>query len=108
MNMVAERPGFYAVAGTPQEVREQLGKSDAQQVLAVSFRQLDPQAFQSLAENMGHVASSLLEVLSQRQDQASMQRLAEALVPPAPASPRLLREAAMLVAARKAVLASGD
>ena len=37
-----------------------------------------------------------------------MQRLAEALVPPAPASPRLLREAAMLVAARKAVLASGD
>ena len=30
MNMVAERPGFYAVAGTPQEVREQLGKSDAQ------------------------------------------------------------------------------
>ena len=102
MNMVAERPGFYAVAGTPQEVREQLGKSDAQQVLAVSFRQLDPQAFQSLAENMGHVASSLLEALSQRQ------RLAEALVPPAPASPRLLREAAMLVAARKAVLASGD
>ena len=93
MNMVAERPGFYAVAGTPQEVREQLGKS---------------QAFQSLAENMGHVASSLLEALSQRQDQASMQRLAEALVPPAPASPRLLREAAMLVAARKAVLASGD
>ena len=106
MNMVAERPGFYAVAGTPQEVRDQLGKSDAQQVLAVSFRQLDPQAFQSLAENMGHVASSLLEALSQRQDQASMQRLAEALVPPAPVSPRLLREAAMLVAARKAVLAS--
>ena len=99
MNMVAERPGFYAVAGTPQEVRDHL---------AVSFRQLDPQAFQSLAENMGHVASSLLEALSQRQDQASMQRLAEALVPPAPASPRLLREAAMLVAARKAVLASGD
>ena len=108
MNMVAERPGFYAVAGTPQEVLDQLGKSDAQQVLAVSFRQLDPQAFQSLAENMGHVASSLLEALSQRQDQASMQRLAEALVPPAPVSPRLLREAAMLVAARKAVLASGD
>ncbi|MDO4683075.1 MAG: hypothetical protein Q4B17_09860 [Lautropia sp.] len=37
-----------------------------------------------------------------------MHRLAEALVPAAPVSPRLLKEAGMLVSARKAVLASGD
>ena len=30
MNMVAERPGLYVVVGTPQEVRDQFGKSDAQ------------------------------------------------------------------------------
>lgn len=108
MNIVAERPGIYAVAGSTQEVRQQLGRSGGRQVLAVSFEDISPSALQSVTENISDVTASLLDLLSQRQDQASMHRLAEALVPAAPVSPRLLREAGMLVSARKAVLASGD
>src|SRR3546814_20978537 len=52
--------------------------------------------------------SSMLEVLRERQDRESLERLAEVLVPRTPPSPRLLKEAAMLVQARKAVLESGD
>jgi hypothetical protein len=47
-------------------------------------------------------------VLLERQDRESLERLAEVLVPRTPPSPRLLKEAAMLVRARKAVLESGD
>jgi len=47
-------------------------------------------------------------LLQQQQSRAALERLAEALMPPAPVSPRILKEAAMLVKARKAVLDSGD
>lgn len=43
-----------------------------------------------------------------RHGRESPKRLAEVLVPRTPLSPRLLKEAAMLVQARKAVLESGD
>ena len=47
-------------------------------------------------------------MLQDRQDPASLERLAEVLVPRTPPPARLLKEAAMLVRARKAVLDSGD
>ncbi|MDO4683076.1 MAG: hypothetical protein Q4B17_09865 [Lautropia sp.] len=69
MNIVAERPGIYAVAGSTQEVRQQLGRSGGRQVLAVSFEDISPSALQSVTENISDVTASLLDLLSQRQDQ---------------------------------------
>ncbi|MEW5788823.1 MAG: hypothetical protein AB1899_13315 [Pseudomonadota bacterium] len=108
MNVVADHPGVSTLVGTPKEVRASLGKSQAEQVLVVAFDHITPIVFQSLAENITNVASSLFEVLLERHDRDSLQRLAEVLVPRTPPSPRLLKEAAMLVRARKSVLESGD
>jgi hypothetical protein len=77
-------------------------------VLVVAFDHINPTDFEALAENFSNVASSMLEVLLERHERESLERLAEVLVPRTPPSPRLLKEAAMLVQARKAVLESGD
>lgn len=96
------------MVGTPKEVLARLGKSRADRVLVVAFDHIHPSVFQALAENFTNVASSMFEVLLERQDRESLERLAEVLVPRTPPSPRLLKEAAMLVQSRKAVLESGD
>jgi hypothetical protein len=77
-------------------------------VLVVSFDHIKPNVFEALAENFANLASSMYEVLQERQDLNSLERLAEVFVTRKPPSPRLLKEAAMLVQARKAVLESGD
>jgi len=108
MNVVADHPGVSTLAGTPQEVQARLGKSRADRVLVVAFDHIEPNVFQALAENFINVASSMYEVLQERHDRESLERMVEVLLPRTPPSPRLLKEAAMLVRARKAVLESGD
>lgn len=108
MHFIAEHPALSALSGTPRDVQAQLGSSHAERVLVLGFNQIKPGAFEALAENFINVASSMFEVLQQRQERESLERLVEALVPRTPVSPRLLREAAMLVKARSAVLESGD
>lgn len=108
MSVVADHPGVSTLVGTPKEVRARLGKSQADRVLVMTFDHIRPVALAALEENMANVASSMLEVLLQRQDRESLERLAEVLVPRDPPSPRLLKEAGMLVKARRAVLESGD
>lgn len=108
MSVVADHPDVSTLAGTPKEVQARLGKSDADHVLVVTFDHIKPNVFQALAENLTNVASSMFEVLQERQDREALDRLVEVLVPRTPPSPRLLKEAAMLVRARKAVLESGD
>jgi hypothetical protein len=108
MIAVQEHPGVSTLSGTPKEVLARLGKSHADRVLVVAFDHIRPTDFEALAENFSNVASSMLEVLLERHERESMERLAQALVPRTPPSPRLLKEAAMLVQARKAVLESGD
>ncbi|MCK9986147.1 MAG: hypothetical protein AzoDbin1_02619 [Azoarcus sp.] len=105
---VAAHPGVSTLVGTPQEIQTRLGKSHADRVLVVAFDHIEPNVFQALAENFTNVASSMYEVLQERHDRESLERLAEVLLPRTPPSPRLLKEAAMLVRARKAVLESGD
>src|SRR3989344_4559028 len=78
MSVAAEHSGVSTLIGTTKEVQARLGRSHADRVLL------------------------------QRQDRESLERLAEVLVPRTPPSPRLLKEAAMLVQTRKAVLESGD
>ncbi|HNO42778.1 MAG TPA: hypothetical protein PKJ12_09295 [Ottowia sp.] len=108
MSAVVEHSGVSTLSGTPKEVQARLGRSHAKHALVLTFDQIKPSAFEALAENFTNVASSMFEVLLQRHDRESLERLAEVLVPRTPPSPRLLKEAAMLVQARKAVLESGD
>lgn len=108
MSIVADQLGVSTLVGTPKEVQTRLGKSHADRVLVVEFGNVKPTVFQALAENITNVASSMFEVLLERHDKESLERLAEVLVPRTPPSPRLLKEATMLVRARKALLESGD
>lgn len=108
MSFAADHPGVSTLVGTPKEVRARLGKSQADRVLVMTFDHIRPVALAALEENMANVASSMLEALLHRQDRESLERLAEVLVPRDPPSPRLLKEAGMLVKARRAVLESGD
>ena len=108
MNLASGHPGVSTLTGTPKEVQARLGQSHAERVLVLAFDHIQSSDFLTLAENFSNVASSLFEVLRERHDRDSLERLAEVLVPRSPPSPRLLKEAAMLVRARKAVLESGD
>jgi hypothetical protein len=92
----------------PERSSSRLGKSHADQVLVVSFEHLSCSGSKIFIENLSSVASSMFGLLQEQQSRNSLQRLAEALVPRTPVPPRLIREAAMLVKARKAVLESGD
>jgi len=108
MSAVADHSGVSTLIGTPKQVQARLGRSHADRVLVLSFAQIQPTVFDVLAENFTNVASSLFELLRERHDRESLERLAEVLMPRRPPSPRLLKEAAMLVQARKEVLESGD
>ena len=108
MSALASHSGISTLAGTPGEIGVQLGRSQAERVLVVAFDDVAPADFSALAENFTHVATSMFDVLRERHERATLERLVEALVPRALPSPRLLKEAAMLVRARKAVLESGD
>ncbi|AZD86867.1 hypothetical protein M5C90_24460 [Pseudomonas chlororaphis subsp. piscium] len=108
MNVIQDHPGVSTLVGTPKEVQARLGKLHAEKVLVVSFEHIESTVLGALVENISLVASSMFDVFLERRDKEALEHLADALVPRAPASPRLLKEAAMLVQARKAVLDSGD
>ncbi|WP_249894564.1 hypothetical protein M1E08_10580 [Erwinia sp. PK3-005] len=109
MSVQKEHPGVSTLIGTPKEVRVRLDKSHARQVLVVSFEHQNHHETKVLMENLSNMASSMYGVFQQQQQsRATLDRLAEALVPPKPASPHIIKEVAMLVKARKAVLESGD
>lgn len=108
MTAIQAQVKVSTLAGTPKEVQAQLVKTRAERVLVVAFDQIDPAAFQTVAENFSNLATAMFNVLQERHERESLERLAEILTPRTPVSPRLLREAAMLVRARKDVLESGD
>lgn len=108
MSVQKEHPGVSTLIGSPKEVQLSLGKSLADQVLVVSFDQLSHTGSRALIENLSNVASSMFGLLQEQQSRTSLERLAEALLPRTPVPARLIKEAAMLVKARKAVLDSGD
>lgn len=108
MNVVIDHPGVSTLVGTPKEVQARLGKSHADQVLLVTFDHIRPRVLEALAANVANVTSSIFELMLERHDRESIERLVDVLMPRTPPSPRLLKEAVMLVQARKAVLESGD
>ena len=108
MNVVHDHQRVSTLVGTPKEIQDKLRKSHADKVMVLTFEHMNAHVLKTLTENMSNVASSMFEALLTRQDREVVERLADALVPRKPASPRLLKEAMMLARARKAVLDSGD
>lgn len=109
MSVQKEHLGVSTLIGTPKEVRGRLSKSHAEQVLVVTFEHQNHHGTEILFENLSNMASSMYALFQQQyQSRSTLERLAEALLPPTPTPPRILKEAAMLVKARKAVLESGD
>lgn len=88
MGVVTEHSGISTLVGTPKEVQARLGKSHADRVLVVAFEHIQPNVFEALAENVANVTFSMLDVLRERHDRESLERLAEVLVPRTPPSPR--------------------
>ncbi|UIA84529.1 hypothetical protein LU631_20275 [Erwinia tracheiphila] len=109
MNVQKEHHGVSTLVGTPKEVRVRLNQSRAEQVLVVTFEHQNHHGTKALIENLSNMASSMFGVFQQQhQSRVTLERLAEALVPPVPTSPHIIKEVAMLVKARKGVLESGD
>jgi hypothetical protein len=108
MNASADHPAVSTLVGTLEEVQHRLAETHPDRVLALAFQHVDPKVFQALADNLGQLTSSMYLLLQQRHQGESLERLAEVLLPPAPPAPRLLKEAAMVIQARRAVLESGD
>lgn len=108
MCAVVDHTGVATMLGTPKQIQARLEKSHAERVVAVTFDHIKPAVSQALAENFSNVAASMWELMQERQERDSLERLVEVLMPRKPPPPRLLKEAAMLVQARRAVLESGD
>lgn len=111
----AARPTVVRLAGTSKQMLEHLKAlearhkgSDARHLFVLEVAGIDPAASEALADNVANVASSMVSLLAERQPPQVLARLADEMVPRTPAPPHLLKEAAMLVRARKAVLESGD
>lgn len=108
MAITPEFTGVSTLIGTPKDVQIELEHFHADQVLVLGLDQVNDQALNTLTENLRNIATSMFIILQDRQDSAAIERLADALVPSKPVAPKLLKEAAMLAQARKAVLESGD
>ena len=107
MRTGSERLDVSIFVGTHQEVRNKLDQLPAKHLLVVSFdhvKESDPSVVIQAFVSMGAMLSAVVE----RHDKEFMEQLAGLLVPRTPPSPRLLREAAMQIRARKAALESGD
>ena len=109
MSLIEQHAGVSTLIGTPKEVKTRLGKSQANQVLVVSFDNISNlRVLSTLTENISTVASTMFEVFKERQEKQSLEILVGSMLPKTPASPHLMKEAAMLLQARKAVLESGN
>ncbi|MGU1062185.1 hypothetical protein ACSEPQ_04835 [Pseudomonas aeruginosa] len=107
MSAVHDSPAFAALVGTPREVRSQLDKSKARQVIVLPVEEKDSEHADLLVKTLSAVAS-FIAVGLREQDEQSFKALVNAVLPKAPPSPNLLREAAMTGRARKAVLEGAD
>ena len=109
MSLIEQHAGVSTLIGTPKEIKTRLGKSQANQVLVVSFDNISNlRVLSTLTENISTVASTMFEVFKERQEKQSLEILVGSMLPKTPASPHLMKEAAMLLQARKAVLESGN
>jgi hypothetical protein len=100
-------PGISTLAGDPEEVRRQLRKVDAEQVVAVALAHATPREAAAIAETFASIADLVKNIVGEHHRQ-SLEAIVGALVPKAPPTPNELKEATMLARARTEVLGSGD
>jgi len=94
---------FVPLVGTPGQIRTQLDKSKASQVVALPVVGMDADHAALLARTLGDIASFISHRLIE-QDEQAFKSLVNALLPKAPLSPSLIKEAEMQARARRAVL----
>jgi len=107
MTALQSTPAFTALVGTPQQVWSQLEQSRAAQVIALPVQTADARHADLLGETLGSVAT-LIELKLREHDEQTFNTLVNAVLPKAPPSPNLIREAAMAGRIRKAVLQGAD
>jgi hypothetical protein len=102
-----EVPGRSTHASDGEEVRIQVNKVSAEQVVALAFAHATPGEAAAIAETFASVADLVKSIVGEHRRQ-SLEAIVGALVPRVPPTPNELKEAAMLARARTAVLESGD
>jgi len=107
MTAVRASADFEALVGTPREVRSRLDKVKAGQVIVLPVEQADAKLAGLMAQTLASVVP-FIEKLVREQDQQTLKALVSAVVPKAPPTPTLLKEAEMLARSRKAVLEETD
>lgn len=109
MSVIHEPSGSLAVVVTAGNLKTQLANlRSTRMILLTVYKSLNKRQLQSLATNISGLTNSMFEEMLHQQDAHVISRLAAALLPRIPVSPRLLKESSMLVQVRKAVLESGD
>lgn len=107
MTTLQDVTSFPALVGTPQEVRARLDRSKAEHVIVVPIEHSDARHADLVAHTLANIVSFIdLTLLGQR-DQM-IKALVDALVPKAPPTPSLLKEAAMVARSRNSVLEGAD
>jgi len=100
-------PVFTPLVGTPQQVWHQLEQVHATQIIALPVQATDARRAGLLGETLGSVAT-LIELKLREQDEQVFNTLVNAVLPKAPPSPNLIREAVMAGRIRRAVLEGAD
>lgn len=108
MEALLERPHVVTWTGTPEEVRQQLHKSNAQRVVVLDVDNFAPEQFAAFANNIDRMAISVADLLAEPIASVYADRLVELFMPKQPPSKRIMRDAAALAKAKLAVLYSGD
>ncbi|MCU7369979.1 hypothetical protein PEC18_03625 [Paucibacter sp. O1-1] len=110
MTAVHESSALFPMVGTPQEVRDRLGKVKADQVIVVPVERSDAQYAGALAQTLTNVLVFIEAALRDQsaQNAQALKALVSAVVPKTPPTPTLVKEAAMLARSRKAVLEGAD
>lgn len=105
---IEEISGVSALVGTPEQVRLKLGKSGkAERVIALTLEHGSESATNALASTVMSIVPLVSAILERRQ-QAAIDRIVEALVPPIQLPKTVLLEARMTAEARKGALEAAD
>lgn len=106
MTIAHQTPAFATLVGSPQEVKSRLEKSAAEQVIVLPVPKGGTQHAGMLAQALSSIATFLDEALGAQSEQP-LKALVNAVVPKVPPTPALIKEAAGIARARKAVLEGG-
>ncbi len=108
MNAILDIPNIATLVGSPRQAINKLNKSKAHRVVLLTFDKVDPDLSKTVADNLNDLATLMLELMLQRHDHATLEKVAELLVPKKQPTKLMLKEAAMLAKAKKAVLEGSE